>query len=494
MADTEASTSPDVARESKGRRQRILLVIAIAQLMIVLDTTVMNIALPSAQRQLGFSTDERQWVITAYSLTFGSLLLLGGRLSDMIGRRRTLVIGLLGFAGVSALGGASPDFGVLVAARALQGAFAAILAPAALSTLNVTFTDTAERARAFAVYAAVAAGGSAIGLILGGMLTEWLSWRWCLYINLCFALPAAWGVTRLLSRREKRARTTLDLLGAVLASSGLFCVVYGLTNAETHSWSAPATIATLVGGVVLLIAFVLAERRVKAPLLPLRVVLDRTRGGSYFAILIGFLSMFGAFLFLTYFFQESLGFSPIKTGFAFLPMSAGIAIGAGVVNTRLLPRFGPRPLVPAGMVVAAGGMLWLHQLNPQSAYAADVLGPLIILGLGMGFVVAPSISAATAGVASRDAGVGSAMVNTSQQIGGAIGTALLSTIFLQAVNSYLGSHLPSRAAYSAATIYGYATVFGICTLFFVGAAVLTGLLLPSGRLPAGEGTAPTMAA
>lgn len=493
MVDSEAS-SPDVAKESKGRRRRILVIIAIAQLMLVLDTTVMNIALPSAQRQLGFSTDERQWVITAYSLAFGSLLLLGGRLSDMIGRRRTLVIGLLGFAGVSALGGAAPNFDVLVAARGLQGAFAAILAPAALSTLNVTFTETAERARAFAVYAAVAAGGSVIGLILGGMLTEWLSWRWCLYINLCFALPTVWGVTRLLGRREKRARTAVDLPGAVLASSGLFCVVYGLSNAETHSWSATATIATLVGGVVLLIAFVLVERRVRAPLLPLRLVLNRTRGASYFAILIGFLSMFGAFLFLTYFFQESLGFSPIKTGFAFLPMSAGIAIGAGIVNTKLLPRFGPRPLVPAGMVVAAGGMLWLHQLAAQSTYVADVLGPLVILGLGMGFVVAPSISAATAGVAPRDAGVGSAMVNTSQQIGGAIGTALLSTIFLQAVNSYLGSHMPSQAAHNAAAVHGYATVFGICTLFFVGAAVLTGLLLPSGRLAVGEGTTPPIVA
>lgn len=348
--ENETSASPgDAGEQPKDRRQLVLLVIAVAQLMIVLDTTVMNIALPSAQKQLGFSTDERQWVITAYSLTFGSLLLLGGRLSDMFGRRRTLVIGLLGFAGISAIGGAAPDFSVLVGARALQGAFAAILAPAALSTLSVTFTETAERSRAFAVYAAVAAGGSAIGLILGGFLTQYLSWRSCLYINVFFALPTAWGVTRLLARREERARTTLDLPGAALASSGLFCVVYGLSYAETHSWSARPTIATLVGGVVLLISFVLVESRVKNPLLPLRVLLDRTRGGSYIAILLGFLSMFGAFLFLTYFLQESLGFSPLKTGFAFLPMSVGIAVGAGLCNTRLLPRFGPRPLVPLGM-------------------------------------------------------------------------------------------------------------------------------------------------
>jgi EmrB/QacA subfamily drug resistance transporter len=490
VAETAASLRD--SGESKKRRQWILVVIAIAQLMIVLDTTVMNIALPSAQKQLGFSTDERQWVITAYSLTFGSLLLLGGRLSDMFGRRRTLVIGLLGFAGVSAIGGAAPNFTVLVAARALQGAFAAILAPAALSTLSVTFTETKERARAFAVYAAVAAGGSAIGLILGGMLTQWLSWRSCLYINLFFALPTAWGVTRLLARREKRSRTTLDLLGAVLAAGGLFSVVYGLSYAETHTWSAPTTIATLAGGVLLLLAFVLAELRVKNPLLPLRVVLDRTRGGSYFAILLGFLSMFGAFLFLTYFFQETLDFSPLKTGFAFLPLSAGIAIGAGLCNTKLLPRFGPRPLVPVGMVVGAGGMLWLHQLTSLSSYAAAVLGPLVILGFGMGFVVAPSITAATAGIAPQDAGVGSAMVNTSQQIGGAIGAALLSTIFLQAVNSYVGAHAAGQATHNAAAVYGYATVFGVCTLIFTGGAVLTGLLLPSGRLAVVEASSPLM--
>jgi len=489
MVDSVDATVPRQESAESKRRRWVLVVIAVAQLMIVLDTTVMNIALPSAQKQLDFSTDERQWVITAYSLMFGSLLLLGGRLSDMFGRRRTLTVGLLGFAGVSALGGAAPDFAVLVDARALQGAFAAILAPAALSTLSVTFSESKERARAFAVYAAVAAGGSAIGLILGGMLTQWLSWRSCLYVNLFFALPATWGVLRLLPRREERSSTTLDLLGAALGAAGLFGVVFGLSFAETHTWSS-TTIVSLILGVLLLAAFVVAELRVEHPLLPMRVVLNRTRGGSYLAILLGFLSMFGAFLFLTYYFQESLGFSPIKTGFAFLPMTAGIAIGAGLCNTKLLPRFGPRPLVPFGMMVAAGGMLWLNQLSPHSHYAGAVLGPLLILGLGMGFVVAPSINAATAGIAPEDAGVGSAMVNTSQQIGGAIGAALLSTIFLQAVNSYAGSHAPSLAARSAAPVYGYATVFGVCALIFTGGAVVSALLLRSGRLASEEGGAP----
>jgi EmrB/QacA subfamily drug resistance transporter len=466
-----------------GHHRSILIIVAVAQLMIVLDTTVMNIALPSAQRQLGFSVDQRQWVITAYALTFGSFLLLGGRISDIVGRRLTLVIGLSGFAVVSALGGAAPDFTVLVAARALQGLFAALLAPAALSTLNVTFTEPEERGRAFAVYAAVAAGGAAIGLIVGGMLTQWLSWRSCLYINLFFALPAVVGVVRFISPGARTSsHSGVDVPGVVLGCGGLFCLVYGLSNAETHGWSAPLTMGMLATSFLLLLAFVLVERTVRNPLLPIRVVASRIRGGSYIGILLGFLSMFGAFLFLTYFLQQSLDLDPLETGFAFLPFSVAIAVAAGVCNTRLMPKVGPRPLVPVGMILGAGGMLWLHQLSPASTYGTGVLGPIVILGLGMGCIIAPSVNAATAGLLTADAGVGSAMVNTSQQIGGAIGAALLSTIFLQAVSSYAGSHTPSRSLLGTATIHGYATVFGVCAVIFLGGAIATGLLLPSGRL------------
>jgi len=476
------------APSNKTHHGRILLIIGLAQLMVVLDTTIVNIALPSAQSALGFSTENRQWIVTAYSLAFGTLLLIGGRLSDIIGRRRTLLIGLLGFAAASALGGAAVGFGMLVAARVIQGVFAAVLAPAALSTLNLTFTQGRGRSRAFAVYAAIASGGAVVGLLLGGALTEWLSWRWCLYVNLLFALPAAAAVVVTLPAKEviaARARR-LDWLGVVAVSGGLFCLVYALSNAQTESWTAPLTYYMFVASATLLVTFVPIELGAAHPLLPLHIVTDRNRTGSYLAIGLAFCSMFGVFLFLTYYLQQTLRYSPLMTGVAFLPFAAGIAVAAALSNTQLVPRVGPRPLIPTGMTIAAWGMYWLHHLSESSTYAGGVLGPIVVLGLGVGLTIAPAIVTATAGVRDDDAGVASAMVNTSQQIGGAIGTAVLSTIFTSALTRYLTSHPPGPGVQPAAAIHGYTAAFAVaCGLFLVG-AVITAALLRSGPLPVGD--------
>jgi EmrB/QacA subfamily drug resistance transporter len=474
--------SPGRAAERHDHRWLILAIIGVAQLMVVLDVTIVNIALPSAQRDLGFNNDGRQWIITAYALAFGSLLLLGGRLSDLLGRRVTLLTGLLGFAGASALGGAAPNFVLLVAARVLQGVFAAVLAPAALSTLNVTFTDHKERARALGIYSAIAAGGSVVGLVIGGMLTEWLSWRWCLYVNLAFALPAAAGVLTQIRGRAERQPIRLDLPGVVTASGGLFLLVYGLSHAELHGWGSALTVLSLVASGVLLISFVVVERTARRPLLPLRVLANRNRAGSYLSIALAFTGMFGTFLFLTYFLQQNLGYSPLTTGLAFLPVTAGLMITAGLANTRLVPRFGPRPLVPTGFVIGGVAMSWLAQLSTSSTYAGGVLAPMFLLGVGVALVFAPSIATATSGIAIADAGVGSAMVSTSQQIGGAIGTAVLSTVFSSALGRYLISHRPGPQLQSAAVVHGYASAFLVSAGVFFGGAVLSAMLLRSGRL------------
>ena len=381
------------------RRWSVLAVIGVAQLMVVLDITIVNIALPSAQDELGFDVASRQWVITAYSLAFGSLLLLGGRLSDRVGVRRTLIIGLLGFAAASALGGAAGGFAVLVAARAAQGVFAAILAPAALSTLNLTFTDPDDRAKAFAVFSAIAASGAVLGLLLGGAVTQWLSWRWCLYVNMMFAIPAALGVLLVVKQPGPRHdRTRLDWAGAASVSAGLFCLVYGLSRAESHGWSALLTVGMLAAAAVLLGVFIVVEVRVPAPLLPLRIIADRNRGGAYLTIAITFCAMFAAFLFLTYFMQRDLRYSPLATGVAFLPMAAGIGLAAAVCNTQLVPRVGPRPLIPTGMMLAALGMAWLARLGVDATYTHDVLGPIVVLGVGMGTAFSPAVATATSGV------------------------------------------------------------------------------------------------
>ncbi len=476
-----------------SRRWVILGVIAIAQLMVVLDATITNIALPSAQRALDFSDDQRQWIVTAYSLAFGSLLLLGGRVSDLFGRKWTFIGGLLGFATVSAIGGAAQSFEVLVAARALQGAFGALLAPAALSLLTTTFTNPAERGKAFGIFGAIAGAGSAIGLLLGGILTDYLSWRWSMYVNLLFAVPAAAGAFVLLVNQRPAVRPRLDLPGTIAASAGLFGIVYGLTSAETDGWGAPVTVAMLAGGVALLAAFVAIQRRSSHPLLPLRVVLDRNRGGSYAAVAIAGAGIFGIFLFLTYYLQTTLGYSPVRTGLAFLPMTAAIMATATTVSTKVLPKTGPKPLIVSGMALASVAMMLLTGIGVESAYATHVLPSLLFMGVGFGLIFAPAMASATLGVEARDAGVASAMVNTAQQIGGSIGTALLSTLATSAISDRLAGVRPTPQLVADATIHGYTTAFWWSAGIFAAGAVISAVLLRPGVPAVAPGTAPALA-
>jgi EmrB/QacA subfamily drug resistance transporter len=462
-----------------ARRWAILAVLGIAQLMVVLDATVVNIALPSAQKALHFTNDNRQWIITAYALAFGSLLLLGGKISDLFGRKWTFVVGLLGFALASAVGGAAQSFGMLVGARTVQGAFGALLAPAALSLLTTTFTDPAERARAFGLFGAIAGSGASIGLLLGGILTDQLSWRFTMYVNLLFALAAAIGAVVLLVNQRPAQRPRFDIPGILTVSAGLFSVVYGFSHAQTTSWGDPVTVAFLAAAVLLLGAFVAVERRVASPLLPLRVIADRDRGAAFLSVGIGASAMFAVFMFLTYYLQQNLGFSPITNGLAFLPMTATIVVSAMLSSTRLQARFGPRILIVSGMLLGAAGMLLLSRLGVHSSYAADILPSLLIMGAGMGMIFAPSFSSATLGVAAADQGVASATVNATQQVGGSVGVALLSTLAASAATSYLSGAHATPALLAQATVHGYTTAFSWAAgIFVVGALVAASLFRP----------------
>jgi EmrB/QacA subfamily drug resistance transporter len=473
----QAAAPPD------PRRWLILGVVCLGQLMVVLDATVVNIALPSAQHALAFSNADRQWVVTAYSLAFGSLLLLGGRLSDLLGRKRMLIIGMVGFAAASALGGAATGFAMLAAGRAIQGAFGAMLAPAALSTLTVTFSNPAERGKAFGIYGAIAGAGGAVGLLLGGILTEYLSWRWCLYINVVFSLVAVTAAARLLSRQPRNPAVRIDWPGTVLVVTGLVGIVYGLAHAETDGWGSALTLACLGAGVVLLAAFVVTERRVAHALLPLRIVLSRFRGGAYLAIGLTAMGMFAIFLFLTYYLQLTLGYSPVSTGVAFLPMIAALMLASITSSGVLMPRIGPRPMVPAGMLIAAGGLVLLAaRIGLHASYVGVILPGVLLAGFGLGLVFGCAMNTATYGAAPTDAGVASAMVNTSQQVGGSIGTALLNTIAASALAGYIATHVHTPLTIASAAVHSYEVAFWIAAGIFAAAAVICGLLLPSGTL------------
>ena len=463
---------------ANSRRWITLVVVGLAQLMVVLDATVVNIALPSAQAELGFSDGDRQWVITAYSLAFGSLLLLGGRLSDLIGRKRTFIIGLIGFAVASALGGAASSFELLVAARALQGAFGALLAPSALSLLTVTFADSPERAKAFGIFAAVATAGASVGLLLGGILTEAFDWRWNLYINVVIAAIALLGALIFVPVIARSgARPKLDIPGTILVSGALFGLVYGFSNANTEGWDSPLTWGFLAGAAVLLVAFVAWQRRATHPLLPLSIILDRNRGAAYSSVLIAGAGMFGIFLFVTYYLQATLHYSPIQTGVSFLPMIGMLVVAAQLGTNFLVPRLGPKIMVPAGMTLGVIGMLLLTRLDADSSYVPSILGPLMILGFAMGTIMPASMQTATLGVDRQFAGVASAMVNTSQQVGGSIGTALLNTLAATAATDYLASHTPLTAAVGVdAAVASYSTAYLWGAGFFAIGAVLSALL------------------
>jgi EmrB/QacA subfamily drug resistance transporter len=476
---TDTATALTVAPATRLRARWVALVfISIAQLMVVFDASIMNIALPQAQSDLGFDDAARAWVITAYSLAFGALLLLGGRVSDHIGRRKAFIIGLIGFGIASALGGLAPNIEMLVTARVLQGVFAALLAPAALSLLSLTFPSGKERATAFGVFSAIAGAGGAIGLLLGGVLTEYATWRWTLLVNVAFAAAAIFGaIVYIRDSTNDRNHDRLDVIGTILASVGLAAVVFGFSSAETDGWAATVTLASFAVGIVLLIAFVIVEARVANPLLPLRVVTDRNRGGAYLSSALAMAANFTQFLFLTYYMQNILGFSPLLTGVAFLPLVICLIIGTTQLGTRLIARVPARWLMTGGYLVGAAGMLWLSRITVANDYLSVVLPASIVMGLGIGTAFMCSMVLATTGVAGKDTGVASALVNTSQQVGGAVGTALMSTIAAGATAAFLTANTdPSTAE---ASVTGYATAFVWATGLLVLAAIVAGVMVRS---------------
>ena len=428
--------------QTHARRWWILAVLALAQVTVVLDSTIVNIALPTAQTDLGFSNADRQWVVTGYALAFGSLLLIGGRLADFFGRKWALLVGLTGFAIASAVGGASVNFTMLVIARAVQGAFGALLAPAVLALLTTTFTDSKERGKAFGIFGGIAGAGASIGLLLGGFLTEYASWRWTLYVNLALAAVAFAGAMVFLPRHQRSAeRERADTWGAVTITAGLFAVVYGFSNADQHGWSAPLTLICLAVGVVLLVTFVLIEQRVSNPILPMRVVLDRNRGGAYLVMFLAGIGMFAVFLFLTYYMQAILRYSAVKSGLAFLPLTGTIIVVASLGSAVLVTKISSRILIPIGMLLSAVGLYLLTHISIGGNYASVVLPATIIMGAGLGLVFAPGFNLAVLGVEPRDAGVASAAVNVMQQVGGSVGTSLFNTIAGTTVASYVAANL-----------------------------------------------------
>lgn len=454
-------------------RWRTLFVVAISQLMLVLDSSIMNIAIPSAKIDLGISDANQQWVITAYTLAFGSLLLLGGRIGDYMGRKKIFLIGLIGFAAASALGGIASTQGLLFASRALQGVFGALLAPAALAIISVTFTVPAERAKAFGVIGAISGGGAAIGLILGGTLTELFSWRWCLGVNTPIAIVAALLAVRFVHESKAAGNNTYDIPGVITATAGLFSLTYGFNEAATKGWSSLTTISFLAIAAVLLVIFVVIEMKVANPLMPLRVVTERNRGGSYLGSLVVGAGLFSMFLFLGLYLQVILGYSPLKSGFAFLPFTAGIIVFAGIAS-QLLPRVGPKALMVPGLIAAGLGLLALSRITPDTSYTSHVLPSLLIMSSGMALVFIPLTSTSLHAVSSHDTGVASAMLNTSQQIGGSLGTALLNTVAATATATFAAANTQlGEKVMPFAMTHGFTVAFKFsAVLLFVGAVVL----------------------
>lgn len=496
-ASAEADLSGDGGPDP--RRWLILAVLALTQLMIVLDATIVSIALPQIQDRFSISDSNRQWVVTAYGLAFGGLLLLGGRVADFWGRKKALVLGVLGFAVASAVGGLAVSAAMLYAARGLQGVFAALLAPAVLSVLSTTFTDPKERASAFALYGAIGAGGAALGLVLGGILTEYLSWRWCLLVNLPLSGLAAWGAVRLVRGGRTPGRTRYDVPGALLVTLGLAGLVYGFTRASEagRGWSTGVTLAVLGVSVLLLLAFVLWEARAAHPLMPLRIPRNPVRGGALLASLVVAAGFIGSTLFLTFYFQVVEGYTPVRAGVASLPLSGAIAISATLAS-KAMPVIGPRWLGVGGSLVAAVGLLWTARLEVGGSFLSAILPGQVILGLGLGFVFVPLSLTALHEVAPEDSGVTSALLNAVNQIGGSLGTALLNTIATGATAAAVvaaavaGRRGPAAEASALVTGYQHAFIWGAVAL--VVAAVIAAVLVRVPReeaLDTGAGPTPT---
>ncbi len=493
MSSEPRSTSADGVITLDPRRWWVLALCGLGQLMVVLDLTVVNIALPKAQIALHFTNDDRQWIITSYGLAFGGLLLLGGRLSDRIGRKRTFMIGMTGFALASALGGAAQSFGMLAGARAVQGVFAALLSPATLSLLTTTFPRPPERGKAFGIFSAVAGSGSAVGLLLGGVLTTYMSWRWCLYVNDVLAVAGLIGAALLLARAESDPRVHVDDPGIVLAVAGLVSLVFGFSEAALDGWGAAACVAPLVAAAVLLAAFVVVERRAAHPVLPFGVVLDRSRGASYLMILLLAIGMFGVFLFLVYYLEVIARYSAVRAGVAFIPLTVCVVVGSVLTNTRLLPRFGPKPLVAAASLVGVAGMVYFAQLTLVTSYWSGILPAELMFGVPLGALFGICFNLATAGTGPDTAGVASALVTTGQQVGGSIGTSLLNTIAISSASAYLVSHAGTRylaqhaATIGATHVWRVAQVHSYDVAFYVAAGIIfvaglgAAIIYPAGK-------------
>lgn len=479
-----------IAADKRTSRWWTLLAVSAAQLLVVLDGTIVNIALPSAQSALGMSDASRQWAITAYALAFGGLLLIGGRVSGALGHRRAFVVGLLGFAAASALGGAAVNPGTLFGARALQGVFAALLAPAGLSLLTLTFTEPRARGRAFGVFAAVGAGGSAVGLVAGGLLTEYASWRWCLYVNVPVALLAVLGAA-FVPRDRPAGGGRLDVPGALLSAGGFGAFVYAFNEAEPRGWGSAPVLALLAAGAVLLAAFVAVELRTPGPLLPPRILLHRARAGAFLAVTLLFVAMFGFYLFMSYYTQTVLGYSPVEAGLTLIVNALAALVGATFIAGKLHGRVAPVALVVPGLLAAAAGMLILTGLTSGSTHVfwLYLVPSLTLTGLGLGCVLPPTASLATAGMRGHDIGAASAAYNASQQLGAALGTALLNTVASSAAAAYAASH--RDAAPAAAAVHGYTNALLVGFVILLAAAgVAWALLAARGRGAGREPSAP----
>jgi EmrB/QacA subfamily drug resistance transporter len=513
------AASPGATAGGNRRLGLALLVIATAQLMVVLDATIVNVALPHIQRALGFSGSGLVWVVNAYAVTFGGLLLLGGRAGDILGRRRVFVFGLLLFSAASLLGGFATSEWWLLTARAVQGVGGAVIAPTALALITTNFPEGAPRNRAFGVYAAMAGAGSAAGLLLGGILTTYLSWRWVLFVNVPIGILVAAAAPRVLAESPRRPGQ-IDVAGAVTGTSGVALLVYGLSKAATgpdgvSHWGDAQVLVSLAASVVLLVSFVLIERRSSRPLLPMRLLADRNRSGAYLIMLCISTGLFGLFFFLTLFIQNVLGYSAIRSGIAYLPFAIGVVIASGLAS-RLVPRIGPRPLIVVGAAAVAGGMFWYSRLTEHAGYAGQLLGPTLVSSCGLGLVFVPLALVALHNVAEQDSGVASSLLNTAQQVGGAIGLALLGTVAwttvadsvrTQVVHASAGAAkagrpLPKPGTPLPASIYHHALTAGFSRAFLVAAGIaLLALLIAvatirvrrqdlSGAVPAPQEAAP----
>jgi EmrB/QacA subfamily drug resistance transporter len=466
------------------RRGVALALVLGAQLMIILDLTVVNIALPSIASGLHFSEPNLSWVLNAYTLTFGGLLLLGGRAGDILGRRRVFIAGIALFTAASLAGGLATSAAWLLAARAVQGVGGAIASPAVLALIAASFAEGRERTRALSIYTAVAMGGGSLGLVLGGVITEWVSWRWVLFINVPIGIVVALTAPLFLPESQRQPGR-FDLVGALTSTAGMTALVYGFIQAASYGWGDWKGISAFAAAVVLLGAFLLNESRVRQPITPLRLFADRGRSGSYVTRLLLVAGMFGMFYFLTQFVQEVLGFSPLRAGFSFLPMTAAL-FAVSRLSPRLLNRFGARTLMIAGLLPALAGMAWLSRISPGTGYVSGVLGPMLLLGGGMGVAFVPLTMASLAGVRPEHSGAASSMVNVTQQVGGSLGLAILVTAFSTSVRN-AARHPAARVgslaqAHQQVIVHGMASAFTLSAVFYVLALVIV-LLVIRDRAP-----------